>query len=296
MCYQKCSAFRWKIPSIRKNTLFVTFMYPFFSYTVDMTLGMCSCEVGKDGSLCKHQCILWSANIGHCINFVPVTQPDVRQKLAWIAIGESLPLSHYNTLRPQDSQDNEGCEALPVSELSNADVQTLQSEDCLAIEIPEQPMTEDNKNDSQDTCIASAAELLSKSCDRIAEKLRNTRDPNLAKAIIKFSRRVTTLTTSTMHSNLTTALFNFGSGELKKTGKGKKIRVQPNRKRKSGNGNRQAVSKGRPTQLQQSLQVPPKKAKRSHDLAKAVQANTQSSRKSGSHTMKSKTRHVQRKR
>ena len=159
-------------------------MYPFFSYTVDMTLGMCSCEAGKDGSLCKHQYILWSANIAHCINFVPVTQPDVRQKLAWIAIGESLPLSHYNTLRPQDSQDNEGCElALPVSESSNADVQTFQSEDCLAIEIPEQPMSEDNRDDSLDTCIASAAELLSKSGDRIAEKLRNTRDPNLAKIL-----------------------------------------------------------------------------------------------------------------
>ena len=107
--------------------------------------------------------------------FVPVTQQDVRQKLASIAIGESLPLS------------------------------------------------EDNRDDSQDTCFPSAAELLSESWDRIAEKLRNTRVPNLAKAIIKFSRRVTTLTTSTMHSNLTTALFNFESGELKKKLESEKI-------------------------------------------------------------------------
>ena len=98
-----------------------------------------------------------------------------------------------------------------------------------------------------------------------------------------------------MHSNLVTALFNFGSDELLKKGKGKKIKVQPNRKRKSGNGSRQAVAKGRPTHLQ-SLEIPHKKAKRSHGLAEAVKANTQSSKKSGSDVMKSKTKHVQKNR
>ena len=82
-----------------------------------MTVGMCSCEVGKDGSPCKHQYVLWCSNLAHCINFVPVAQPDVRQKLAWIAIGESLPLSHYQPLRDQASKENEDsdCLAVPVS-------------------------------------------------------------------------------------------------------------------------------------------------------------------------------------
>lgn len=53
-----------------------------------------------------------------------------------------------------------------------------------------------------------------------------------------------------MQSNLASALFTFGSSEVKKTGNGKKIRVQPNRKRKCGSGS-QAVSKGRPVQLQE---------------------------------------------
>ena len=259
-----------------------------------MTVGMCSCEVGKDGSPCKHQYVLWCSNIAHCINFVPVAQPDVRQKLAWIAIGESLPLSHHQPLRDQASKENEDsdCLAVPVP----ADVQTLHPEDCACPEIPDGAMPEDSGDDSQDTSLASAAEMLKKSCDQIADKLRSTRDQNLAKGIVKFSKRVMTLTTSqAMHSNLTAALFDFGTNETRKSGKGKKIRVQPNRKRKYGNGSSQAVSKGRPTQLQEELQVPSRKAKRSHDLAKAVQSNTLSSKKSGAQTMRSKTKHMQRK-
>ena len=93
-----------------------------------------------------------------------------------------------------------------------------------------------------------------------------------------------------MHSNLVTAVFNFGSDEILKKGKCKKIKVQPNRKRKSGSGSHQAVAKGHPTQ---TLEVPQKKAKRSHGLAEAVKSNTQSSKKSGSHVMKSKTKHFQ---
>ena len=127
------------------------------------------------------------------------------------------------------------------------------------------------------------------------QKLRSTKDPNVAKGILKFSKRVEALfTSSKMHSNLVSAVFNFGSDEILKKGKGKKIKVQPNRKRKSGNGSRQAVAKGRPTQMH-SLEVPQKKAKRSHGLAEAVKSNTQSSKKSGAHVMKSKTKHFQKK-
>lgn len=187
-----------------------------------MTVGMCSCEVGKDGSPCKHQYVLWCSNIAHSINFVPVAQPDVRQKLAWIAIGESLPLSHYQPLRDQVGHKNQDsdCLAVPVS----ADVQTLQPENCTGQEIPDEVASEDSGDDSQDTFIASAAEMLRKSCDQIADKLRSTRDRNLAKGIVKFSKRVMTLTTSqAMHSDLTAALFDFGTSETRKSGKGKKL-------------------------------------------------------------------------
>ena len=80
-------------------------------------------------------------------------------------------------------------------------------------------MSEDSGDDSQDTFIASAAEMLRKSCDRIADKLKSTRDQNLAKGIVKFSKRVMTLTTSqAMNSDLTAALFDFGTSETRKSG------------------------------------------------------------------------------
>ena len=81
---------------------------------------------------------------------------------------------------------------MPVS----ADVQTLQPENCAGPETPNEVMSEDSGDDSQDTFIASAAEMLRKSCDQIADKLKSTRDQNLAKGIVKFSKRVMALTTS----------------------------------------------------------------------------------------------------
>lgn len=92
-------------------------------------------------------------------------------------------------------------------------------------------MCEGQQVETEDACIDLAADALSKSCEQIIQKLRSTKDPNLAKGILKFSKRVAALSTSsTMHSNLVTAVFNFGSDEIIKKVKGKKIKVQPNRK------------------------------------------------------------------
>ena len=55
-----------------------------------------------------------------------------------------------------------------------------------------------------------------------------------------------------MHSELTTALFNLGASELRKTGKRKKNKVQPNTKRKYANVSHQAVSKGSAEKRKQS--------------------------------------------
>ena len=90
--------------------------------------------------------------------FVPVPQPDVRQKLPWIAIGESLPLSHYQPLRNQGSQENQDsdCLAVPVS----ADVQTLQPEDYAGPEIPDEVMSENSGDDFQDTFVAQQQRCL----------------------------------------------------------------------------------------------------------------------------------------
>ena len=216
------------------------------------------------------------------------------QKLAWIAMERTLPLSFYNNVRTPDDLNKPTSEATDMPELCSENESAIQSRSSPS-GVEEELMGEHHQVETEDACIDLAAEALSKSCEQIMQKLRGAKDPNLAKEILKFSKRVGALSTSsTMHSNLVSAVFNFGSDEILKKGKGKKIKVQPNRKRKSGNCSRQAVAKGRPTQMH-SLEVPIKKAKRSHGLAEAVKSNTQSSKKSGSHVMKSKTKHVQKK-
>ena len=38
---------------------------------LDMSTGICSCEIGRDGSPCKHQFIIWSNQISESQNFLP---------------------------------------------------------------------------------------------------------------------------------------------------------------------------------------------------------------------------------
>ena len=245
-----------------------------------MSLGVCSCQTGKDGTPCKHQYVLWMANVAHCINFIPVTNPNSRQKLAWIALGKTLPVDSYNSLR--------SCDVGGQKELAQGD--GLPSEASTIMGTTHCSTTVEIENpDSPADVIETAEHLLQTSCMQILQKLQTTRDLNLAKGIVKFSKRVESLSSArAMQSNLVSALYNFGASEIKKTGMGKKIKVQPNRKRKTGNGSRQAVPKGRPVQLHEP------KRKRTHTFTTAVQSNTNTSKKSGTHTMQSKTKHLKR--
>ena len=68
-----------------------------------MSLGVCSCEFGKDGSPCKHQYLLWATKLANCLNFVPVSSPELRQNLALVALGETLPILKYTALRDGSS-------------------------------------------------------------------------------------------------------------------------------------------------------------------------------------------------
>ena len=104
--------------------------------------------------------------------------------------------------------------------------------------------------------------------------------------MLQFASRVKKLASS-MHKNLASALFSFGANELRKGKNGKKIKVQPNRKRKHASGSHQVVGKGRPVNLS-ALELPPKKAKRDHRFAKSVKKNVSVARKSGSHVLKPK--------
>ena len=75
------------------------------SYMVDMTMGICSCETGKDDSPSKHQYLIWVAKLANCLNFVPNCCPELWQTLALVALDETLPVSKYTLLRDVDPSD-----------------------------------------------------------------------------------------------------------------------------------------------------------------------------------------------
>lgn len=149
----------------------------FFSYTVDMTLRICSCTVGKDGSPCKHQYVLWVANVVHCINFIPVTNSHERQKLAWIAIGKTLPVACYQSLRSVDAEQTDASQTDGSSGLvTKASTSMETSEQGSNCSTAQQIQGTDEQNDS----ITNAEKMLRNSCEQIIQKLQSSRDLNLA--------------------------------------------------------------------------------------------------------------------
>ena len=118
-----------------------------------MSLGVCSCQTGKDGTPCKHQYVLWMANVAHCINFIPVTNPDSRQKLAWIAL-RSCDVGGQKELAQGDGLPSEASTIMGTTHCSTT----------VEIENPDSPAD----------VIETAEHLLQTSCMQILQKLQTT--------------------------------------------------------------------------------------------------------------------------
>ena len=56
-------------------------------HIVDMEIGTCSCEKGKNAAPCLHQAVVVYHYHIKSINYVPI-QASQRQELAYIALGE----------------------------------------------------------------------------------------------------------------------------------------------------------------------------------------------------------------
>ena len=104
---------------------------------------------------------------------------------------------------------------------------------------------ESGEDEGRLSVLKNAKDSLEQTCSLLVKKFENSEDPKLAEGVLKFSCKLQRLMKS-MNGNLTSALFNFGAAEISKSRNGKKIKVQPNRKRTFGNGSHQAVAKGRP--------------------------------------------------
>ena len=57
-------------------------------YTVDMSVGFCTCVLGSDGSPCSHQAAVAINFHKSSINFITSMHPESRKLMAYIALGE----------------------------------------------------------------------------------------------------------------------------------------------------------------------------------------------------------------
>ena len=85
-----------------------------------MSIGICDCKSGCDGSPCAHQYFLWAKNISSGINFAPVFNKEDRQHFVKKAFGRALPLTFYEVLHnaPQPvANDDEQLPQRDIAEL-----------------------------------------------------------------------------------------------------------------------------------------------------------------------------------
>lgn len=76
--------------------------------TVDMTVGVCTCPQGIDGSPCSHQAAVSIHYDKASINCIPTLAPIIRQIYAQIALGEKAEknLAFYASLHDKTSTTN----------------------------------------------------------------------------------------------------------------------------------------------------------------------------------------------
>ena len=73
------------------------------TYTVDMEIGICSCDRGENGSPCAHQAaVVWHYHTKSS-NFVPTLNPSLRQEIGFIALGEMVnqTMKFYSSLQKE---------------------------------------------------------------------------------------------------------------------------------------------------------------------------------------------------
>ena len=84
--------------------------------------------------------------------------------------------------------------------------------------------------------VNNAVYSVQNACSVLIGMLQSCQDSKLSESALKFSERVTQLAGSSLtKGKLTSARLDFGQSELTKGKNSKKIKVQPNRKCKSGN-------------------------------------------------------------
>ena len=85
----------YKVPSFSK---------PDDHYYVNMELGVCDCEIGIDGSPCKHQYVTLMLHQNNA-NFIPYLSAEDRKTCSYIAVGSVLDDSYYEPLHAESLRE-----------------------------------------------------------------------------------------------------------------------------------------------------------------------------------------------
>ncbi|CAB4044608.1 Hypothetical predicted protein [Paramuricea clavata] len=176
-----------------------------------MSLRVCSCCRGKDGAPCKHQYLIWAANIATCVNFVPISDPDEWQKLAAIALGGSLSLTYYTSLRGQRNETHDdvdgGDSQQPADHADEIPMTTSQ------LNLTTHSPDASDGGDKAKLMVRNSS--VQNACSVLTEMLQSSQDAKLCEAALRFSERLTQVTSSSLpNGKLASALFDFGQSEL----------------------------------------------------------------------------------
>lgn len=261
------------------------------SYTVDMDIGICNCEIGSDGSVCKHQYILWAHKLAKSESFIPFLSAEERKGYAYIAIGKSLPDSYYDGVHSLDSSDQ-----LQPHE------QTFEEQDSFTKKDQErQQYTGQSRMEIERTTAEECKVKLEKTTEYLMEKINSRKnDQAFLNGLLKFCDRVEKFPTS----RLTSLFHSFGSStstsrnvtissKLQKAKRGK-IFVQPEsvKRRKMKSGTKNAKVKGMRVK-NNPFEFNIVNTKRVHKFSENVRKNEAVPKKAG-RSMSSRTKHLSR--
>ena len=257
-----------------------------------MNVGICECHEGQNGSVCKHQYLLWVSNIETTTNFLPFLDAQERKKYAEIAIGSSMPSIFYEGIHDRIREPSQ-VKAFQ-DEGNNVDFTPITSPSpCSSpMEIP---------NMRRDIEVITAQEVkedLQKTLSLLENKIEtNSNDSNFLRGIAKFCDRVETFPLSKLSSSFhsfgvqsSTSLKVTATSTLNKARKGK-IYVQPEavKRRKFKNGTKNSIVKGMKVKSNPFDKEVSKK--RLHKFSSNVVSNKAVAKKAG-RSMASKTKHI----
>jgi len=209
-------------------------------YTVNMLIDHCSCEMGKTGGPCKHQCAVSKAFSLRSSNFLPTMDPKARQDFYYVATGSrAVSTEWFQSLRPANDCIQITANARTVAEVANCPQESISGD----VNIVNEPVSDEIDQSLIDAFTAASSKLVD-----MYTKFPSSIGPSMK----SFCEQVDKMSTV---SAVQSALHTFGKySGLKPGGKGRlaasstSIGVQPTAiaRRKMLVGGRRRLHLGRP--------------------------------------------------